>query len=81
MTEKDIYDVSGFPRVLAHDFIQCQVEQTMAFSPSVHPAERVTNLAFRSDDGDVLIELRTELANVHTSRSVIIAAGVGAFIP
>ncbi|HSJ55986.1 MAG TPA: NAD(P)/FAD-dependent oxidoreductase [Anaerolineae bacterium] len=79
--DKYIYDVPGFPKVLAQEFVDRQVEQAMAFSPSIHLAERVMELKHREQDGHLLIDLVTEPGNVHVSRTVIIAAGVGAFIP
>jgi len=79
--DKYIYDVPGFPKVLAQEFVDRQVEQAMVFSPSVHVAERVVQLEQRQDDGQFLIYLKTEPGNVHVTRTVIVAAGVGAFIP
>jgi thioredoxin reductase len=79
--DKYIYDVPGFPKVLAQEFVDRQVEQAMAFSPSIHLAERVMELKHREENEHPLIDLVTEPGNVHVSRSVIIAAGAGAFIP
>ncbi|HER35697.1 MAG TPA: NAD(P)/FAD-dependent oxidoreductase [Halothiobacillaceae bacterium] len=79
--DKYIYDVPGFPKVLAQDFVDQQVEQAMAFSPSVNLAERVMELKHREENGHLLIDLKTEPGNVHVTRTVIVAAGVGAFIP
>ncbi|MGD2206368.1 MAG: NAD(P)/FAD-dependent oxidoreductase [Anaerolineae bacterium] len=76
--EKYIYDIPGFPKVLARGFVDRQVEQAMAFSPTVCLDEKVTDLNNRQDG---LVELQTEPGNVHLSRTVIIAAGVGAFVP
>ncbi|MBN1659014.1 MAG: NAD(P)/FAD-dependent oxidoreductase [Anaerolineae bacterium] len=79
--DKYIYDLAGFPKVLAQEFVDRQVEQAMAFSPSIHLAERVMELKQREEEGRLLIDLVTEPGNVHVSRTVIIAAGVGAFVP
>lgn len=76
--DKYIYDIPGFPKVLARELVDRQVEQAMQFSPAVCLNEKVTGLTHRDDD---LIELRTKPGNVHLSRAVIIAAGVGAFVP
>ncbi|MGD2040666.1 MAG: NAD(P)/FAD-dependent oxidoreductase [Anaerolineae bacterium] len=76
--DKYIYDIPGFPKVLAREFVERQVDQAMDFGPEVCLDEKVTQLARRSDG---LIELRTEPGNVHLSHTVIIAAGVGAFVP
>jgi thioredoxin reductase len=76
--DKYIYDIPGFPRVLAREFVERQVEQATQFSPAVCLDEKVTELAHRQDN---LIELRTEPGNVHLSRTAVIAAGAGAFVP
>lgn len=76
--DKYIYDIPGFPKVLAHEFVERQVEQAMQFSPTVCLNEKVTELRAGGDD---YVELRTDQGNVHPSCAVIIAAGVGAFVP
>ena len=76
--DKYIYDIPGFPKVLASEFVDRQIEQTMEFSPKVCLNEKVSRL-FKNSAG--LLEMETEPGNVHLSRTVIIAAGVGAFVP
>jgi thioredoxin reductase len=76
--DKYIYDIPGFPKVLASEFVERQVAQAMEFAPTVCLDEKVTELAHR-DDG--IIELWTEQEEVHLSRTAILAAGVGAFVP
>jgi thioredoxin reductase (NADPH) len=76
--EKYIYDIPGFPKVLAREFVERQVEQAMAFSPTICLDEKVVDLV-PGEDG--LIVLRGEGGKVHFSRTAIIAAGVGAFVP
>ncbi len=75
--EKYIYDVIGYPRVLAKDFVAACVEQAMRSDPTIHLNEQVQEL-LPQDDGTFV--LRTSRAE-RRSRSVIIAAGVGAFEP
>ena len=76
--DKYIYDIPGFPRVLARELVARQVEQALQFSPTVCLNEKVTAL----DTGaSGLITLRTEPGHTHLSHTVIIAAGVGAFVP
>jgi thioredoxin reductase len=76
--DKYIYDIPGFPRVLAREFVDRQVSQAMEHSPEVCLNEKVTQLHRNADD---VLELETEPGNVHLSRTVIIAAGAGAFVP
>ena len=76
--DKYIYDIPGFPKILAGELVTRQVEQAMQFSPTVRLNEKVTELNSRPDG---MLALATEADNVHLSRTVIIAAGVGAFVP
>ncbi len=75
--EKYIYDVPGFPRVLAKDLVSFQVEQAMQYEPTVCLNEKVTNL---TQNGDGRITLTTDKGS-HVTKTVLIAAGVGAFVP
>jgi thioredoxin reductase len=74
--EKYIFDVGGFPRILAKDFVKLLAEQALQFGAAVHLGERVTALEER-DSHFVLI---SESA-LFPSRAVVIAAGIGAFRP
>jgi thioredoxin reductase (NADPH) len=74
--EKFIFDVAGFPQILAKDLVRALVEQTRRFDGKVHLAQRVTAL---EKDGDHFV-LVTETDRFPT-RSIIIAAGIGAFSP
>ena len=75
--DKYIYDIPGFPKVLAGEFVQRQVSQAMESEPTVRLDEKVTSMGHR---GDGIIEMKTEPGHVHLSRTAIIAAGVGAFV-
>lgn len=75
--EKYIYDVIGFPKVLAKDFVeQCDIQSRQA-DPTFKLNEEVLELEL-VDDG--LIRLRTSRGE-YLSRTVIVCAGVGAFEP
>ena len=76
--DKYIYDIPGFPRILAGELVERQVEQAMQFSPTICLNEKVTRLETPPNG---VIELTTEPGNIHLSRTVVIAAGVGAFVP
>lgn len=75
--EKYIYDVGGFPRVLAKDLVTNMVEQGLQFGPEVCLEEEVRTLG-RQEDGSFILE--TDRAK-HHSKAVVIAAGKGAFAP
>ncbi len=74
--EKDIFDVGGFPRVLAKDLAANLVEQALQFEPEVLLDEQVRDL-IPTDDG---FELECSGGSYRT-RSVVIAGGKGAFEP
>lgn len=42
--EKFVYDVPGFPKVLARDLAKGLVDQAMAFEPTVHLGEKIVSL-------------------------------------
>ncbi|MBA2521236.1 MAG: NAD(P)/FAD-dependent oxidoreductase [Chloroflexia bacterium] len=75
--EKYIYDVIGFPKVLAKDFVeQCDIQARQA-DPMFRLNEEVLELE-RGEDG--LIHLGTSRGQ-YLTRTVIVCAGVGAFEP
>jgi len=78
---KYIYDVPGFRKVMARDFVERQLEQTMSYNPAIFLDETATLLWPEGENGDLLYELWTNRGNVHRTRTVIVAAGAGAFIP
>ena len=74
--EKFIFDVAGFSQILAKDLVRALVDQTKRFDGKVHLGQRVTGL---EKDGDHFV-LVTETDRFPT-RSLVIAAGIGAFSP
>jgi ferredoxin/flavodoxin---NADP+ reductase len=74
--EKYIFDVGGFPKVLAKDFVRMLVEQATQFRGGAHLNQRVTGL----EDVDGRFVLQSETDRFPT-RAVIVAAGIGAFSP
>jgi thioredoxin reductase len=74
--EKFIFDVAGFNQILAKDLVRALVDQTKRFDGKVHLGQRVTGL---EKDGDNFV-LVTETDRFPT-RSLVIAAGIGAFSP
>lgn len=76
--EKYIYDVPGFPKVLAKDFIRNLEEQALQHNPTVCVNEKIVSLR-KGTDG--LFTLTSAAGNLHLSRTVLIAAGIGAFMP
>jgi ferredoxin/flavodoxin---NADP+ reductase len=75
--EKYIFDVPGFSKILAKDLVKNLVEQGFQYKPALVLGERVTTL--RKADG--VFELCTDKGTKHYSKTVLVAAGVGAFSP
>lgn len=75
--EKYIYDVIGYPKVLAKDFVAACLEQALRADPTIRLSEQVQTLEVLDDGTFALHTTR----GVRRSRAVIIAAGVGAFEP
>jgi len=74
--EKYIFDVAGFPRVLARDLVAGQLEQAKQFGFPMHFDQRVVSL---EEDGGTFT-LVTENDRFPT-KAIVIAAGIGAFSP
>jgi thioredoxin reductase len=75
--EKYVYDVPGFPKVIAKDLVKKLLEQLKPFHPKFHLGEQAETL---KRDGE-LFEIGTSRGNGFTGKAVIIASGMGAFEP
>ena len=75
--EKYVYDMPGFPKVLARDLASEMIEQGLRFNPATALGERVETLD-RHPDGHWI--LGTDKA-IHETKTVVICAGAGAFAP
>src|SRR5437667_8747758 len=78
--EKYIFDVAGFPKVLAKDLVRGMAEQALQFHAPVHLGEQVTCLERSSENGHSFFTIVTE-RDAYPSRTVLIAGGIGAFTP
>jgi thioredoxin reductase (NADPH) len=74
--EKYIFDVAGFPKVLAKDLVKALADQTAQFGAPSHLGQRVTGL----EEADGHLVLVTDKGRFPT-KSIVIAAGIGAFSP
>ena len=76
--EKPIFDIPGYPRVLAAELVEKLTEQAAPFKPVYHLGHPVHGVTHR-DGGRWLIE-NAGGAKVDAA-AVVVAAGVGAFGP
>jgi thioredoxin reductase (NADPH) len=74
--EKWIFDVAGFPKILAKDLVKQLASQSTQFGAKSHLGERVVGLT--QENGHFV--LTTERQRF-PSRAVVIAGGIGAFSP
>jgi thioredoxin reductase (NADPH) len=74
--EKYIFDVAGFPKVLAKDLVRALREQAAQFQQPIHLAQRV--VALEEADGHFVLVTETDR---FPTRAIVIAAGIGAFAP
>jgi thioredoxin reductase (NADPH) len=75
--EKYIYDMPGYPAILAKDLAANMIEQGLQFEPEVVLGETVVDLQ-KDPEG---YTLTTDKNKTYLTRTVIIAAGAGAFTP
>lgn len=74
--EKYIYDVGGFPKILAKDLSAALSEQALQFDPEIVLDEEVREL--KQEDGVIRLIGRT---SEHLTKTLLIAGGKGAFEP
>jgi thioredoxin reductase (NADPH) len=74
--EKDVFDVGGYPKILAKDLAAALVEQGTQFDPDVVLDEDVREVERKGDH----FELRGR-TGTYLTRSLLIAGGKGAFEP
>lgn len=74
--DKYIYDVGGFPKILAKDFIDKLVTQARYANPEIYLDETALS-AERDGDSFIL----TTNKGVHVTRTILLTAGIGAFQP
>jgi ferredoxin/flavodoxin---NADP+ reductase len=74
--EKYIYDVGGFPRVLARDLAASLTEQGVQFGADVRLEEQVQELIHQGEEYIVTTDRQR-----YPTKAVLIAGGKGAFAP
>lgn len=75
--EKYVYDVAGFPKILAKDLAEQLIDQALRYHPTVCTNQTVEDLEML-DDGAYQVHTSSE---VHETRTIIITSGLGSFIP
>ncbi|MBP1839286.1 NAD(P)/FAD-dependent oxidoreductase [Formosa algae] len=76
--KKPIYDIPGFPEVLAGDLTQNLLEQSKQFEPGFTLGERAETIE-KQEDGSFIVT--TNKGTKHQAPIVAIAGGLGSFEP
>ena len=75
--EKYLYDMPGFPKVLAKDLVSGLMRQAAQFSPTYSFDEWASHFDFKDDHWVVTTSAKTQ----YSAHSVVLAAGGGLFRP
>ena len=76
--DKPIYDIPGIPVCTGAELVQRLRQQMAPFAPTLHLGQQVQTLV-QEDDGQWL--LGTATGTTLRAKAVVIAAGVGSFLP
>ena len=76
--KKPIYDIPGFPSVLAGDLIENLMQQSAPFKPGFTLGERA-EIIRQNEDG--MFEVITSKGTIHKAPNIAIAGGLGCFEP
>ena len=76
--KKPIYDIPGYPSVLAHELVDNLMEQIKPFHPEFTFGERVETLEKRAE-ADFIV--KTNMGTEIQAKAVVIAGGLGCFEP
>ena len=80
--DKPIYDIPGVPRCTGRELTHNLLKQIEPFAPVFHLGQQVESLEHQPDGRWLLSTRNTQqTSQLFLARSVIIAAGVGAFVP
>lgn len=74
--EKYIYDVGGFPRILARDLAKALIDQGLQFGADVRLEEQVQTLEKHENGFTIATD-----KDSYPTKTILIAAGKGAFAP
>jgi len=76
--KKPIYDIPGFPSILAGDLINNLMEQAAPFKPGFTLGERAESIE-QTAEGHFIVT--TNLGTIHKAPNIAIAGGLGCFEP
>jgi thioredoxin reductase len=75
--EKWVYDMPGYPAIIAQDLVKACVEQAMQWPHAVCMEERVTDIRHVEE---AVLRITTDKAE-HFTKTIVLCTGIGAFSP
>ena len=79
--EKYVYDVAGFPRILAKDLAKELIEQAQQYNPAICLGEQIVRMKFLQERTERMIGLTTAEGKEHFTKALLLTVGIGAFAP
>ncbi|HTR81001.1 MAG TPA: NAD(P)/FAD-dependent oxidoreductase [Bacteroidota bacterium] len=79
--EKYIYDVAGFPKVMAKELAKNLIEQALHHDPTICLNSKVESLIPHEIDGQKVLRLTTHKGEEHLTKALLLTVGIGAFVP
>ncbi|RDJ27188.1 NAD(P)/FAD-dependent oxidoreductase [Bosea caraganae] len=79
--EKPIYDIPGFPLVTGQALVDNLIEQIKPFSPTFHLNQMIESLEPIGTPEAPRFRVRTDAGTVFETKTVMVAAGGGSFLP
>ena len=76
--DKPIYDIPGIPFCTGQELVERLQQQVAPFKPSLHLGQQVVSVIRMPDQG---LQVQTSTNTLFQTRTLFIAAGVGAFVP
>lgn len=79
--EKFIYDVAGFPKIMAKELARNLIDQGLQHEPAVCLGEKVESLVPVEKEGQKVLKLTTHAGKEHLTKALLLTVGIGAFVP
>jgi thioredoxin reductase len=79
--EKFIYDIPGFPKILAKEFAAYLVDQAMQFDPAIQLNEKIVHMERVQTDKGKSIRLTTDDGENHYGKTVLMTSGLSETLP
>lgn len=79
--EKPIYDIPGFPMVTGQGLVDNLIEQVKPFGPTFHLNQMIESLEPTGTPEAPRFRVRTDAGTVFNTKTVLVAAGGGSFLP